>query len=54
MPKKIPIIIHNRLTYDNHFMIKQLSEEFEVQFKCLRENTEKYITYSVPIKKSCS
>ena len=51
MPKKIPIIIHNRLTYDDHFMIKQLSEEFEVQFKCLRENTEKYITYSVPIKK---
>ena len=51
LPKKIPIIVHNRSTYDDHFIFKQLSEEFEGQFKCLGENTEKYITYSVPIKK---
>ena len=51
VPKKIPIIIHNRSKYDNHFIIKQLPEEFEGQFKCLGENREKYITYSVPIKK---
>ena len=31
--KKIPIIIHNHLTYDDHFKIKQFSEEFEGQFK---------------------
>ena len=29
-------------------MIKELAKEFEGQFKCLRENTEK--TLSVPIK----
>ena len=51
MSKKFLIIIHNRSTYDNHFIIKQLPEEFEGQFKCLGGNTEKYITYSVPIKK---
>ena len=51
VPKKIPIIIHNRSTYDDHFIIKQLPEEFEGQIQCLGENTEKYITWSVPIKK---
>ena len=51
MPKKNPIIIHNRSTYDDHFIIKQLTEEFEGKFKCLGENTEKYITFLVPIKK---
>ena len=28
-----------------------MAEEFEEQFICLGENTEKYITFSVPIKK---
>ena len=32
-------------------MIKELAEEFEEKFECLGENTEKYITFSVPIKK---
>ena len=32
-------------------MIKQLAEEFKGQFRCLGENIEKYITFSVPIKK---
>ena len=31
--------------------MKELAEEFEGEFKCLGENTEKYITSSVPIKK---
>ena len=39
------------LHYDDHFIIKELAEEFEGQFECLRKNTEKYITFSVPIKK---
>ena len=50
VPKKIPIIIHNHSTYEDHFIIKQLPEEFEGKFKCLGENAEKYITYSLPIK----
>ena len=35
----------------NHFIIIQLEEEFEGQFTCLRANTEKHITLSVPIQK---
>ena len=33
-------------------MIKELAEEFEGQFECFGENKEKYITFSVPIKKN--
>ena len=28
-----------------------MAEEFEGEFECMGENTEKYITFSVPIKK---
>ena len=34
--------------------MKELAKEIEGQFKCLVENTEKYITFSVPIKKNPS
>ena len=50
-PKKIPIVFHNGLTYDYHFIIKKLEEEFKSGFECLGENTEKYISFSVPLKK---
>ena len=49
--KEIPVVFHNVSTYDYHFIIKNLAEEFEKEFECLGENTEKYITFSVPIKK---
>ena len=42
---------HNGSTYDYHFIIKELACEFEGNFECLGENTEKYITFSVPIKR---
>ena len=51
IPKEIPIVFHNGSTYDYHFIIKELVKEFEGNFECLRENTEKYITFSTPIKK---
>ena len=51
VPKEIPIAFHYGSTYDYHFIIKELVEEFEGNFKCLGENTEKNITFSVPIKK---
>ena len=44
-------MFHNGSTYDYHFIIKELVKEFEGNFECLGENTEKYITFSVPIKK---
>ena len=51
IPKEIPVVFHNGSTYDYHFIIKELAEEFEGEFECLGENAEKYITFSVPIKK---
>ena len=44
-------MFHNGSTYDYHFIIKELVKEFDGNFDCLGENTEKYITFSVPIKK---
>ena len=52
VPKDIPIIIHNA-SYDTHFIINQLAEEFKGELNCIGENIEKYITFSVPIKKKC-
>ena len=51
MIKEIPVLFHNGSTYDYHFIIKELAKEFEGEFECLIENTEKYVTFSVPIKK---
>ena len=51
VPKEILVVFHNGSIYDYHFIIKQLAKEFEGEFKCLEENTEKYITFSVPLKK---
>ena len=51
VPKEILVVIHDGSTYDYHYIIKKLAEEFKGQYKCLGENTEKYITFSVPIKK---
>ena len=48
---EIVLKIHNGSIYDYHFIIKELAEEFKGQFECLGENIEKYITFSVPIKK---
>ena len=48
--KDIPIIIHNA-SYDTHFIISQLAEEFKGKRNCIGENMEKYITFSVPINK---
>ena len=49
-PKKIPIVFHNGSDYDYHFIIKELAEEFKKKFPCLGENTEKYISFIIPIE----
>ena len=49
--KNILVVFHNGSTYDYHFITKDLAKEFEGQFECLGENTEKYITFSVQINK---
>ena len=51
VPKEKPVVFHYGSTYDYHFIINELVKEFKGNFECLGENTEKYITFSVPIKK---
>ena len=52
IPNESPVVFHNGSTYYYHFIIKELEEEFEVDFECLGENnSKKYITFSVSIKK---
>ena len=45
------MVFHNGFKYDYYFIIKNLAEVFKGQFECLEENAEKYITFSVPVKK---
>ena len=44
-------VFNKGLNYDYHFIKKELAKEFKKQFTCLGENTEKYITFTVPIEK---
>ena len=48
---KINVVFRNASNYDYHFIIKELANEFEAKLEFLRENTEKYKTFSVPTEK---
>ena len=47
----MPIVFYNGSTYDYHFVIKKLAEEYKGEFECLGENREKHITFSVSLDK---
>lgn len=47
---EIPVVFRNVWNYDNHFIIKQLVEEFEEKFECLGENLKSYVTFSALIE----
>ena len=47
---EIPITIHNA-TYDTHFILNQLAIEFKGELNWIDDNMEKYITFSLLIKK---
>ena len=49
--RKIPIVSDNGSTYDYLFIIKQVAKEFDGQPECLGENTDKYISFSVSLKR---
>ena len=48
---EISVVFHNGSNYDYHFIIKESSNEFEVEFESLRENEEKCKSLSAPIEK---
>ena len=52
VPKKVPITLIMDLVMIN-IVLKELAEEFKKQIPSLGENTEKYITFTVPIGKTC-
>ena len=45
------MLFDNGSKYDYHLIIKELPEEFQGEFTCLGENSEKYINFSVPVEK---
>ena len=47
--KNIPIVFHNLSSYDGHFIIRKLANEFDGELECLGKNTEKYISFSAKI-----
>ena len=47
----MPVLFHNGSVYDYHFIIKYLAREFKGNSECLGENTEKYVSFTVPFKK---
>ena len=50
VPKEIPIVFHNRSTYDYHFIIKKLAEEFKGEFEYLGENTKNILLFKCRLK----
>ena len=51
VPNEIPVVFHNGLKYDYHFITKELANEFQGPCDCIEENSEIYKFFSVPIKK---
>ena len=49
-PNEIPTVFHDTSNYDNHFIIKDLVEEFKWKFRCLGENAKKYTTLQIKVK----
>ena len=45
IPKRIPVVFHNRLNYDYHFIIKGLVKETDGEFNCPGENNENTNTF---------
>ena len=50
-PKAISLLFHYGSTSYYSFIFKELVKEFEGQFECLGENAEKYIAFSITIKR---
>ena len=49
IPSEITVVFDNGSTYDYH-LIEELAKEVKGKLEYLGENTEKYVTFSVPIK----
>ena len=50
VPKEIPVVFHNGSKYDYHFIINELAKGVD-SIAFLGDDTEKYITFKIPLKK---
>ena len=49
--KDIPVLFHNVTNYDFNLIITELAKEFRSELQCIPVNTNKYLSFSIPIKK---
>ena len=49
--KDIPVFFHNGANYDFNLVINELAKEFRIQLNCIPLNGEKFLSFSIPIKK---
>ena len=49
--KEIPVLFHDGSVYDYHFTVKYLVRKSKGYFEWFGENTEKYISFTIPFKK---
>ena len=47
----IPVLSHNGSNYDFNLIIAELAEEFKSELQCIPVNTNKYMSFSIRIKK---
>ena len=50
VPKEIPVVFHHGSKYDYHFIINKLAKGID-GITCLGEDTEKYVSFKVPLKR---
>ena len=49
--KDIPVFFHNGTNYDFNLIINELAKEFRTEMRCIPLNTNKYMSFSIPIRK---
>ena len=47
----IPVFFHNGTNYDFNLIINELAKEIRNEMRCIPLNTNKYMSFSIPIKK---
>ena len=47
----IPVMFHNGSNYDFNLTITELAKEFRSEMRCIPLNTNKYMSFSIPLKK---
>ena len=47
----IPVFFHNGTNYDFNLIMTELGKEFRSEMRCIPLNTNKYMSFSIPIKK---